>query len=304
MDLFSRPCPLCGSTDYSKILIESNFDSSKMNKYSFASRKRPEFMHFRMVICPDCELCYASPTPHLSWFQREYIDADFDAANESCYAAKTYARCLSRNVDSLTALDGALDIGTGDGAFLVELLKHGLTKVQGVEPSKAPIQCANKAVASLIHHSFFKPEMFASESFNLISCFQTLEHLDNPQKLFKAVHGLLRPGGCFFIVAHNYTSFSAKVLRGKSPIFDIEHLQLLSPASASTLYKNSGFTDVRIIHLFNRYPLSYWLRLAPFGEKFKKRVDNLCKTFGISTLSVGLPAGNIAAIGYKPTIST
>ncbi len=38
--------------------------------------------------------------------------------------------------------DGALDIGTGDGAFLAELLRAGYTDVIGIEPSSAPIEAA------------------------------------------------------------------------------------------------------------------------------------------------------------------
>lgn len=303
MKLAPRPCPLCGSTDHSKILLESNFDPSKLNNYSFASRKVPEFMHFQMVVCPECNLCYASPIPNLSWFHNEYTEADFDAAGESRYAAQSYAKCLKENISSLQDVDGVLDIGTGDGAFLGELLKLGLTRIQGVEPSRAPIACAEPHVAPFIHQGFFEPDMFGPESFNLISCFQTIEHLPEPEELFASAFKMLRPGGCFFIVAHNYNSFSAKIFRGKSPIFDIEHLQLLSPLSAAALYERAGFSGVRSFHLLNRYPLSYWIRLAPLGEGLKKRVDKFTKVLGLANLALSLPVGNIAAIGFKPEVA-
>lgn len=300
MKLASRPCPLCGSPDHSKILVKSNFDPARLNAYSFASRKIPEFMHFQMVICPQCSLCYASPIPDLSWFHQEYIEADFDAAVESRYAAQSYARCLKKNVASVAALDGVLDIGTGDGAFLGELLKLGLTRVQGVEPSRAPIACADPQVAPFILHGFFEPEMFGPESFSLISCFQTLEHLADPVALFSSAFKMLRPGGCFFIAAHDYRALSARILGEKSPIFDVEHRQLLSPVSAAALYQRAGFSGVRIFRLLNRYPLSYWLRLLPVGEGIKKRMTRFATALGIAQLPLALPAGNIAAIGFKP----
>jgi len=300
MNLVSRACPLCGSKNQTKVLLESNFDPSKLNDFSFASRKIPEFMHLRMVVCPDCNLCYASPIPELSWFTNEYPDADFDAATESGFAAKSYIRCLQKSLGPLSEFDDALDIGTGDGAFLGELLKHGLTRVHGVEPSAAPIRCAADNVAPLIRHGFFEPDAYASESFSLISCFQTVEHLTDPCALFQGVFRMLRPGGCFFIVAHNYRSLSARVLKGRSPVFDIEHLQLLSPRSASAMYKNTGFTNIRISYLVNKYPLSYWLRLAPLSEQVKNAGYGVLKKCGIQSFALGMPVGNIAAIGFKP----
>jgi SAM-dependent methyltransferase len=260
-------------------------------------------MHFQMIVCPDCSLCYASPIPTLSWFQSEYLDADFDATNESGYAAKSYARYLKKNIASLVAFDDALDIGTGDGAFLRELLNLGFTRVCGVEPSIAPTRVAKDDVAPLIQQGFFEPDMFPPNSFNLVSCFQTIEHLPDPSELFKAVYGMLRPGGCFLIAAHNYTALSAKFLRGNSPIFDIEHLQLLSPVSATAFYERAGFTDICINNLLNKYPLSYWLRLTALQEGRKKTLCRLLRVFGIEHYSLGLPVGNIAVMGFKPETS-
>lgn len=299
MKLIPRPCPICGTIGRSMILQKSNFDPSRMNEYSFSSRKLPEFMHFRMIICPECDLCYANPVPELSWFCNEYKEASFDAADESKYAAKQYANCLEKHVGSLAELDGALDIGAGDGAFLKELLNLGLTMVQGVEPSKAPIARADSRVAPLIQNSFFEPDMFSPESFNLVSCFQTIEHLPDPKVLFTSAFKMLRPGGCFFIVAHNYRSFSARLLGAKSPIFDIEHLQVLSSLSTKALYQRAGFTSVSIFPILNRYPLSYWLRLSPFSERFKRGAGRLTNAIGAAKLTVSLPAGNIAAFGFK-----
>jgi len=46
-------------------------------------------------------------------------------------------------LDPLLALGrGALDVGTGDGAFLGQLLANGFTDVAGVEPSAAPVAMA------------------------------------------------------------------------------------------------------------------------------------------------------------------
>ena len=120
----------------------------------------------------------------------------------------------------------ALDIGAGDGAFLEELLALGFQSVVGVEPSEAPIAAAKPTIRGYLKCGIFAAEQFAAESLDLITCFQVIEHVWDPVKIAADAHALLKPGGLFVIVAHDRRAFSARVMGTKSPIFDIEHLQL------------------------------------------------------------------------------
>src|SRR5437016_2799301 len=47
---------------------------------------------------------------------------------------------------------------------------------------------------SIINH-FFQPTLFAPESFGVVCCFQTFDHLADPDRFVKDVRSLLRPGG-------------------------------------------------------------------------------------------------------------
>ena len=105
MKLRSRVCPICRSNDSTRVFLAANYDESKLDAFSFASRKLPEFMHFRMVCCPTCDLLYATPAPHLDWVHQQYQSADFDGGEESQYAALTYARHLGRIVNRLPDLE-------------------------------------------------------------------------------------------------------------------------------------------------------------------------------------------------------
>jgi hypothetical protein len=69
------------------------------------------------------------------------------------------------------------------------------------------------------------------ESLNLVTCFQTFEHLADPLAMCGDAFHLLKPGGAVLFVGHNRRAVSARILGRRSPIFDIEHLQLFSPAS-------------------------------------------------------------------------
>ena len=79
---------------------------------------------------------------------------------------------------------------------------------------------------------------------------------------------MLKPGGALFLIGHNRRAFSAKVLGRKSPIFDIEHLQLFSPVSVRHLLERAGFSRVEVRPVFNRYPLRYRAPL-PFSSRLQ-----------------------------------
>jgi hypothetical protein len=110
---------------------------------------------------------------------------------------------------------------------------------------------------------------------------------------------LLKKGGAVFFICHNHLALSAKILGTKSPIFDIEHLQLFSEKSARYLLKTNKFTNITTQVVFNCYPLHYWLKLFPLPIQFKRKLILLSKTFKIGNLPLYLPAGNLAVIGYK-----
>ena len=145
----------------------------------------------------------------------------------------------------------------------------------------------------------FEARDFAEGSLSLVTCFQTIEHIESPLRLCQDAWRLLRPGGALFVIGHNRRALSAWVLGRRSPIFDIEHLQLFSPRSLSTLLESTGFREVRVWTVVNRYPLSYWTRLFPMPSLVKARLSRLLERTGIGNLNLSLPAGNIAAIGLK-----
>ena len=179
------------------------------------------------------------------------------------------------------------------------LLSLGFTGVAGVEPSAAPIQAASPEVRPLIKRGTFAAADFKAGTMSLVTSFQTLEHVDDPLEVARGAHGLLKDGGAAVFVCHDRRAFSAGVLGMKSPIFDLEHLQLFSPDSARALLERAGFEDVEIRPMLNRYPIRYWLRLFPLPASWKARLVSWAKGERFGSYPLALPAGNLAAIGFK-----
>ena len=297
-ELHARSCPVCHSTA-AREFAPANVDLSRLDAFAYASRKRPEFMHFRLVICETCELLYSTPAPAQRAIEVAYDGAAFDAVEESRYAAATYGSFLPKIVRQLPDRAGALDIGTGDGAFLRELLAAGFDDVVGVEPSAAPIAAADPSVRDRIRHAPFRTEDYAAEQFRLVTCFQTMEHVFNPLQLCKDALRITKRGGAFFIVCHNRRALQARLLGRRSPIIDIEHLQLFSPRSVRELLTRAGFERIEVKIVMNRYPAAYWFKLLPMPGRVKDALLAALAATGIGRLPVAAPVGNLAAIAWR-----
>ncbi|HMI84751.1 MAG TPA: class I SAM-dependent methyltransferase [Polyangiaceae bacterium] len=297
--LVPRTCPVCGSSRTDRIFAEASFTPDALDGFAFASRKVPEYMHYRIVACVGCDVLYSSPTPTPEFLATAYREAEFDASDESRLAGETYGRFLDKIARRFPDRKGALDIGTGDGAFLQQLIDHGFTDVAGVEPSAAPIALAPTNIRPLIRQGLFRASDFADAKFRLITCFQTMEHVDDPLGLCRDAYGLLRPGGALFLVCHNHRAVSARLMGLKSPIFDIEHLQLFSPKSIRKTLERAGFDDIEVHTVVNRYPLHYWAKLAPLPGPIKTPLLKRLKRGILGRTLLSVPVGNMAAIGYK-----
>jgi len=281
------------------LFAESSIRIEGLNRFAFASRKLPEYMHWRLSLCDGCDLLYADPAPRPEDLANLYRDADFDSGEEAHHASRTYGGFLPRIISHLPDLNGAVDIGTGDGAFLQELLAVGFRNVVGIEPSAAPIDKADPSVRHLIRQDIFRSDSFEPNSLSLVTCFQTIEHLADPLSFCSHACSALKPGGALFLIGHNRRAASAKLLGRKSPIFDIEHLQLFSPASTRALLHVAGFSRIETYAVFNRYPLKYWAKLFPFPAGIKRRVLGALQATRPGCWVIPLPAGNLAAIAYK-----
>src|ERR1700722_3899536 len=297
--LLDRECPVCGSHDKSQVAYPARIDEEKLNDFAFASRKLPEYMHLRFLTCPACGVLYASPALAAEFLASAYRDASYDSDEEAEYAAATYAGQLHAILGVIGDRGVALEIGAGNGAFLSQLREAGFRDVIGVEPSRQAADRADEVLRPLIRLGMFQASDFTPGSISLFSCFQTIEHVNDPRGLCSQAYELLRPNGAIFLIGHDYRSWVTRLLGERSPIFDIEHLQLFSRDSQRFLLTACGFEDIRIGTIRNRYPLSYWMKLLPVPARFKRTLIPLSRKLRVGRLPLSINIGNLYAVGFK-----
>lgn len=297
----ARTCPVCGAgADQTEPYLSDSRDENQLSASSFASRKVPEYMSHAMVRCRVCDLAYVDRPPTVEELAANYHAADYDSADEAEDAADAYARAIQSVLARLPRRGAALEIGTGTGAFLDRLAEAGFRDLVGIEPSTAAITAAPPHRRPWIREGIFEGSDFAPQSFDLICCFMTLEHVQDPGALVAAAHRLLRPGGAFVGVTHNRRSFVNRMLGRRSPIVDVEHMQLFSPGSASRLLAGNGYVHVAGASFRNRYRPSYWLRLVPLSRGPKDWLTRTLRGSWLDRQRIALNVGNFMSWGFKP----
>lgn len=296
-----RACPVCQTgDDQATQFFDNNIDPSKLTGFSFASRKTPEFMAHRLVQCPVCDLVYVSQPPSEAALAHAYHVADYDSADEANDAATAYVQAMQPVLRHIANKQRALEIGTGTGILLEQLQRAGFLEVIGVEPSEAAIAAAPKHRQHWIRQGMFDERDFTPESFDLICCFMTMEHVRDPRLIADAAMRLLRPGGAFITVTHNYRSPVNRLLGRRSPIIDIEHMQLFSNQSIHHLFDGAGFDAVTICAFSNTYAMNYWMRLSPVPTPLKNAAMRAMKWLRWESWKLCINVGNTLTTGIKP----
>jgi SAM-dependent methyltransferase len=193
-----------------------------------------------------------------------------------------------------------LEIGTGTGVFLRHLRQLGFREQVGIEPSPAAIAAAADDVKPCIHEGVFTGEEFPAGSVSFICCFQTLEHVPDPRGFVEAAFRMLEPGGMIALITHDYTAPINRMLGARSPIIDIEHLQIFCPEALRYLLSTTGYMLNGVQAIRNVYPLSYWMRLLPLPLMLKRAALAATNALRLAQRPVALNVGNLLTVAQKP----
>jgi len=295
-----RNCPIClHSRKNSVIFQKENIDTKKITSFTYSSRKTPEFMCHEMVRCLSCDLVYVTTPPDKLKLSEAYHVADYDSSEEAFDAAETYIDQLNDVLSTLTPNSKILEIGSGSGEFLYNLKKIGFTNLTGIEPSISAINSAHPDIKSHLKQGIFQANAFHESDYDLVCCFMTMEHVYDPREISESVNKLLKKGGSFVIVIHNYRSLVNKILGKKSPIIDIEHMQLFSNKSIRSLLNKTNYQNICIKKFSNYYSINYWVRLLPLSVLIKNIFIKILNKFNLGNFKIKINVGNIIVSGNK-----
>lgn len=327
--MIHQKCAICEKSNYT-ILYQANFDPKTVDEKIFSARRLPDRIHYRIVKCKTCGLVYSNPILEYSkiekLYKKSFVSYDDQVENlKETYGyyllqlKKQVARAggpptaegLLKVEDWGKARDGIcldwafksdtrlLEIGCGNGFFLEEALNQGYNQVWGVEPGVASVKKASKEIRKNIIVDIFKRGQFKKNFFDCIVCFQTLDHVPNPNMVISECHKILKKGGLVLFLNHDVESLSARILKETSPIIDIEHTYLLSKKTMRQIFEKNRFKVLEVGEASNTHNLAYWIHLSPIQKNLKRGIINLLKLFHLDKLKLKLNPGNLYLIAQK-----
>ncbi|MGH9773491.1 MAG: methyltransferase domain-containing protein [Candidatus Acidiferrales bacterium] len=158
-----------------------------------------------------------------------------------------------------------LDVGAGEG-YLLSLLLGSLARLPGSNPSETLFACD-------LHPENFKvPEIrcerwqagqplpFAAESFDAVTCLETIEHIEDQFQLVREFSRVIRPGGRVLVSTPNVLNLNSRLRylhSGFLTLFDPLPLQVPDPVHLAghihpvgfyylaLMFSRAGFRQVR-----------------------------------------------------------
>ena len=145
-----------------------------------------------------------------------------------------------------------LDVGCG-GGLLAEALNSKGAEVTAIDVTEANIEVAKLHAQKMqvkIDYRLVTAEELAqkeSQSFDIVSCLEVIEHVPNPGQLIKACSDLLKPDGQMFLstLNRNPRSFITAIL-GAEYIFNIlpkgthEWAKFIKPSELEGFMRDAG----------------------------------------------------------------
>lgn len=149
-----------------------------------------------------------------------------------------------------------LDMGCGDGTFLEYLPKS--CKKFGYEPSAVgKNELALKKDIQLM--DIMNRSSSEITSFDIITFWQSLEHITEPDDILQSARGLLKDKGILFISVPNIDSWQAKMFGGKWFHLDpIRHFFHYTPETLTRLLERNHFVPLGFTTISWEYGLFGW----------------------------------------------
>lgn len=299
INLYPSRCPICHIEGNAKELYPSNLNEMAFSPVTFSARRIADGIHYRIVKCNTCGLIRSDPIAEQNVIMQLYSQSRLTYEGEIENLKVTYGRYLARLCYYGVTKDALLEIGCGNGFFLEEALSQGYVKVQGVEPSLICVNKASPHIRQRIICSTLRPGLFNKEEFNVICMFQLLDHILDPNTLLSECRRILRKKGLVLCVTHNIEAVSSRLLKGRSPIIDIEHTHFYSEKTISRIFSLCGFKVMHAGLFYNNYSLDYLIKLLPLPMPLKHRLSCLLKNNLFGRVRFRVPLGNLYLIAQK-----
>ncbi|MEX1098486.1 MAG: class I SAM-dependent methyltransferase [Planctomycetales bacterium] len=168
-----------------------------------------------------------------------------------------------------------LDFGCGGGNFLVQMREFGWN-VQGMDVSPACARAVTARTGIPVHVGTLPHPAVARGSFDVITLWNSLEHVHHPRATVQAVREALAPGGLIVGGVPNIDSWTFRQFGLDWHPLDLpRHLTHFTPPTLSRLLEAEGFRVLSIEHVARPGFLRHSVELLEESGRGSRRLDRL-----------------------------
>ena len=290
-------CNLCGADDavvrFPSTMPETN--GHPANPEHFYCTTLSYGQHFRIVQCKQCGLIYTNPRRRPADILNDYtevVDSRYKAERDGrILTFQHHIRPLENMIPDRNG-HRLLDVGAHIGVFVEVAQKRGWN-AWGLEPSRWAVQEGRKHGLNMIQGTLRDAEL-DSESFDVVTMWDVIEHLADPMAEIREVTRILKPGGIFCAHTMNVNSLFARLMGKRWPWLVEMHLFFFTPQTLGAMVEKAGLhteswrTQGRYLHL--GYLLS---RLAGWSKPLGRFAENLAKTLHVDKWAVPVNFGDL-----------
>lgn len=248
------------------------------------------FEKYSVMKCEACGLHFLYPVPDYEELKKIYSKEYYFSPDSNVFGYSDYKRDV--NLIILTAIQRynfvkaqigkadnikLLDIGCAYGYYLDIARLYGWD-VTGIEiHEEAAKECVDNLKLN-VKIGTIRDCDFQSESFDIITCWDLLEHLQDPQAFFEEANKILKPGGSICLTTPDISSLPAKVMGKRWMGYKSrEHIYFFNKNILNKYFEKNGFTMKNCMHvgkyiskdlLFNR--LKYYFGCFSFAASLMK----------------------------------
>lgn len=168
-----------------------------------------------------------------------------------------------------------LDCGASNGHLLKQLRDNGFTKLYAADFDNF---LTDKSMAEFHAVDFnFEKLPFADNSLDMVVCFETMEHMENPFHFEREVHRILKPGGIFIASMPNvYHLFNKLVFLLRGDMFRYhernDHLTLFPKSVFNKIFLRH-FDLLEVAYDRGEFPYRWFSKLSyPQNELFGRSI--------------------------------
>ena len=228
-----EPCPVCGDAGASEWLRGPDRFHGRREKYT-------------LVRCQACSLVWLSHPPKPAEMNLHYTDAYHKLISASGENSPVRWKDRKAALTQWKQSGALLDMGCSSGSFL-ESLKSEPWKLYGIEMSAEGAETAEARSGAKVYVGNILDAPFPRESFDVITCFDVLEHLYEPQLVMARVGEWLKPGGIFYVLVPNVDSAEARLFGSYWHGLELpRHLFHYSPGSLKFLAESAGLREASL----------------------------------------------------------